>query len=198
MNLSIEAGILLRGNGQVSLKFFLVRILWWVGAGFAGHPMSRCAFDNVLHCICRQNDKMHGPDASYYPKLGFFRFGRRIYNVASCRFGGHFWHAVVNTPAHFSGVTVAVDRVLVLYHLLIDFEAGDGRGVAYSRIPPVLRGVTPIVHLWRIQRAVRRFLARRFQARSLALMMALHDRLGALSLIGTLPEDVIRHNIKGS
>lgn len=154
--------------------------------------MDGCPHANVLHCLCRQARMMHGPTASYYPELGFFRVDRCLFHVASCRFGGHFWHAVVNIPSSFSGLVVAPDKVLLLYHLILDFEVEDGRGVAYCRIPHVLRGATPMVHLWRIQRAVRKFLARRFQTRALALMMAFHDRLGVDSLLNTLPEDLLR------
>jgi hypothetical protein len=104
---------------------------------------------------------------------------------------------VIHVPSRFTGLAVAPDKTLLLYHVILNFDVEDGRGVAYCRIPPVLRGVTPIVHLWRIQRAVRNFLARRYQARTLALMMGLHERLGDLSLISTLPEDVLRCKVVG-
>lgn len=160
--------------------------------------MRACPQTDVVHCLCGQAEMMHGNNASYYPSLGFFSTGRRLLHVASCRFGGHFWHAVISTPSRFSNMTVASDKILRVYHLILDFDMDGGRGVAYSRIPHTLRAATPIVHLWRIQRAVRRFLADRFQRRALALMMAFHARLGAGSLLAALPEDLIRFKLASS
>ena len=154
--------------------------------------MHVCPKSDIVQCLCEHEEMMHGPNASLYPSLGFFRTGRRLLHVASCRVGGHFWHAVVNTPSSFSGMTIAPDKDLKVYHLIIDFYMDGGRGLAYSRIPLVLRNATPIVHLWRIQRVVRKFLLRRFQQRGLALMMGTHGRLGDQCLLNCLPDDVVR------
>ena len=58
-----------------------------------------------------------------------------------------------------------------------------------------LNGGTPIVHVWRMQRAVRRWLRRKWEERALAVMMVSHVRLGALSDLALLPSDVIHQNV---
>ena len=53
------------------------------------------------------------------------------------------------------------------------------------KTPPV------IVHVWRIQRALRGYLKRRQRAKQLAVLMGLHSRLGGQSLIACMPVDVL-------
>ena len=53
--------------------------------------------------------------------------------------------------------------------------------------------ITPIVHVWRIQRAARRYIRRRLEERALAVAMSAHQRLGADSgLLAEIPCDIFR------
>jgi hypothetical protein len=56
------------------------------------------------------------------------------------------------------------------------------------------------VYIWRIQRAMRRFLTltRKWEGRALAVMMALHSRLGGQSCLNHLPDDVLQAIVQRS
>jgi hypothetical protein len=53
------------------------------------------------------------------------------------------------------------------------------------------KGVSLVVHVRRAQRAIKRFLRRKWEERALIVMLATHARLGAGSVLGRLHPDVL-------
>jgi hypothetical protein len=137
----------------------------------------------------------HFGDASYYPQSGFFRNGRRLFCVQNAlkSVGRHFWAMLLRSDIDNFGRESKYNMYL-LFMRYRPPAPEPSHGWAFP-ITAFLNGATPIVHLWRIQRAVRRWLTRRWEGRSLALMMSSDLRLGGASGLALLPPDLVRQHI---
>ena len=137
----------------------------------------------------------HFGDASLYTQCGFFRKGRRLFCVqkTSALVGRHFWATLLRSDVDNFGA----DSECKMFFLFMRYRppAPEPSRCWAFPIPAFLHGVTPIVHVWRMQRAVRRWLRRKWEERALAVMMVSHVRLGALSGLALVPSDVIRLNV---
>ena len=152
-----------------------------------------CPATDHTFCRCIIDRMIHHNNSSYYPKAGFFRDGRTLYDVRVYVLGWHFWHTLVHLPPGFSlsKYTYATEK---MYYLTLRFEGqGNARSGVMLMANPTLRGVSPVVHIWRIQKAVREYLRRKkFEQRALAVMMGVHIRMGILCPFAGLPVDVVR------
>jgi len=165
-----------------------------------------CPCTSVWHGSCTCTDiaydsdlkMLHHADVSYYPNAGFFRVGRRLYSARSMNsMGYHFWLYLVETASYPGIMSLYSDSKLHAYFMLLRAPPGQDDeicGVQFY-IRATLSGLMPIVHVWRIQRAMRGWLRRRWEKRALATMMAWHVRLGDSSVMASLPSDVIRQDI---
>jgi hypothetical protein len=149
-----------------------------------------------LHCRCdiKTPAMTDGEGTTYYPKAGCLRFHRRLYNVRSfcdC-FGKHFWEMLVSKRGDGGDITIlpwARHRIVYLAIVRVD----DGTAGMMVPMLSTVGKITPIVHVWRIQRAARRYIRRRLEERALAVAMSVHRRLGADSgLLAEIPCDIFR------
>jgi hypothetical protein len=129
---------------------------------------------------------MNSPFISLYPKAGCLRVGRRLISIREVAFGTHLWAAIVFNRVNAPRAIYTCPR--------------EGRRCIFLRVAgmgglsvPIISTAhdSPIAAVRQIQRAARAFLRRRFEARALALAMALHPRLGARSgFIADVPVDL--------
>jgi hypothetical protein len=136
---------------------------------------------------------MHNGDVSLYPKAGLFRLGRTLYNVRNVSISDSQWYGfllggpkIVWTMPSWSVVPVDGDCVWILLRV---YFAQNEPGIIHLR--PTIKGVFPAIHVWRIQRVIRRFLRRCFERRALAMVMGLHERLGQECVFASLSEDLV-------
>ena len=130
---------------------------------------------------------IHAGDVTYYPEAGMFRLGRSFCKAQNNnKYDDLFWREFVTSSPL---MTYRRGRY-VHYRLLKTAHTPDLKALVF--VTPTVGAITPVVHVWRIQRAVRRFLQTRFeQQRTLALAMCYHKRLGSESAIACLPEDIL-------
>lgn len=168
--------------------------------------MEQCPFkNNVYECKCNtcHLSLTHHKDVAYYPKAGWLRMGRRLFRLRWVgAHGQHFWDCLVrlspaigmvNTTKEFKACYVSFTTVLI---------QDTSRKAAWGGVDFLHIGiwpwmgvdgiVSPIVLVWRIQRAVRRFLKRRFEERALAWMMGSLTRLCGTAGMADIPEDISR------
>ena len=156
---------------------------------------------NILNCSCDHDIEQKmilSKDASFYPKAGCFRFGNVLYNAREFyqSLGGHLLELLIHNPTEISNRTVHTYAAFQQYALRINLHATGGSLVFFMN--PCLRSnnLMPLACVRRIQKAMRRFLYRRFEWRAQAVMMVTHWRLGMGSLMGQMiPEDIIIKNI---
>ena len=134
-------------------------------------------------------------NASYYPKAGCYRIGRILYDVRNISYEKKtFWEilvqrGVVNRHTYVEAgrnenCTVYIWSSAAQQHMLI---LRQGRATSLT-LDTMMGGVRPMVHVWRIQRAIRMFLWRK---RCIALAMGLHVRLGTHSQMMELDSDLM-------
>ena len=159
--------------------------------------MQACMAFSPLHCRCdiKKPAMWDGEGMTYYPKAGCLRFHRKLYNVRSfcdC-FGKHFWETLVSRRGDGTKITMLPwPRHHTTYLAIRVRVQADTTGMMVPMLSTVGE-ITPIVHVWRIQRAARRYIRRRVEERALAAAMAAHPRLGANSgLLGEIPCDIFR------
>ena len=161
------------------------------------HPCS-CNADWACRCNAHGMDMVHAGELSYYPKAGMLRKGRMLYcvRVRILDFGWCFWRDLVMMPptvVSFRDVQSDPNRHRYTWtlHFLRHYPF-DGLSL---HVDFTFKGKTPVVHIWRIQRAMRRFLRRRFEQRSLAVLMGSHERLGCGCVFADLSHDLICQSI---
>lgn len=168
--------------------------------------MDPCAYPLGL-CQCREESPMiHHGNASYYPKSGCFRMGRILFTARSIRMGRHFWDLFIHLPPgterritpcplytayHITLTTLTAPVVTTETH-----PVRKGMAIMFEPHLPSpnlpIRRVMPMIFVWRIQRAIRSFLRRKWEERALAVMMALHPRLGLNSHLAGVPGEVLK------
>ena len=72
--------------------------------------------------------------------------------------------------------------------LRVNYAAG---WPGYLYLCPTIPGVYLAIHVWRVQRAIRCYLRKRFEQRALAMVMGLHTRLGQECAFACLPADLV-------
>ena len=124
--------------------------------------------------------------------MKYFRMGRRLFCVRLFHgmFGRNFWETVTKANIFMEDDgRYAPPSYYYNYHHKILHNSScilvltrNNNEITYCTATPVVRCATPIVHLWRIQRAVRRFIeerrSRMRMMRLVAVAMAFHSRLG--------------------
>jgi len=149
--------------------------------------MASCPAADVILCRCENNTLMHTDFSTLYPRSGLYSLGRVLFNVShlSTSLGRHFWEMFVYNED--LKCERKISRSNYIYYLSFrTVNSTSGLSVAIHRH---YNGVTYSVHIWRIQRWVRRFILRQ---RALAVMMGQHARLGAGSCLADVPADVLR------
>ena len=129
---------------------------------------------------------MHNGDVSFYPKAGMFRLGRSLCNARNNQYDDRFWRELAT-----SSPLLAFRRGRYIHYRLLKIVHAPGLEASVI-ITPTIGAITPVVHVWRIQRAVRRFLKLRLEQKAFAVTMCYHKRLGSGSCaIACLPPDVL-------
>ena len=152
-----------------------------------------CPAEDIGLCRCKQGlEMLHHEDASYYPKAGCFRIGRKLYNARWIGAGRHYWKQFILTPNWVvkSSFKVGVQHQFRFHGIIV---SGAKTLNVIMPVKAMLYNLPPVMHIWRIQRQIRRFLAHKLNLnnRLVAVMMALHPLLGCQSPL-CLPEDVLR------
>jgi hypothetical protein len=139
---------------------------------------------------------IHSDDSAFYPKAGLFRMGRILFKVRMClHMGAHFWHWLVHKPPGVRSVVSLPNRVYHNYTIVMILDSdqhlvsGTFRSLMMVADTRVM-GVCTSVLVWRIQRVIRRFLAKRLEEKFLAVAMVSHARLGADSIWSETPLDL--------
>lgn len=142
--------------------------------------LAECPRFNLTDCRCACCSTLMGEGATFYPRSACLRLGRCLFSVRDiAHFGLHFWHDLVYHKALF------VHRGPHALQPTLRMFSSSSYTMALP-IKPV-----PAIHVWRIQRAFRQAAARRML--TVALLMALHPRLGAESHpLNALPEALVR------
>lgn len=143
---------------------------------------------------------IHGAENTIYPKAGLFRTGRCLYDIRVLLKGvgmRYFEPFVANPCDRIVGVMNRVLREECWIYTYIGREAGDEQHRTYFCVKRDLQTPPVVVHVWRIQRAIRGYLERRRRPRRLAVLMGLHSRLGRECLLARVPVDVVEMNILG-
>lgn len=136
----------------------------------------------------------HTQDASFYPKSALFRQGRSLYNWRHLGVSESFWNKTLDKCKNDVRIQINIyiddiNRDWFLSILKFSFANGlEGR----FYLGPRFNVVFPMFFIWKIQRAMRRFLRKRFEERAVAVMMCLHSRLGQVSELACLHEDTLQ------
>lgn len=161
----------------------------------------------VKFCRCPLKDGVFSVKGfSMYPQLGMM--GSRetgLLDIKHVPWGECFWQEVLRQPYGVRAMSKLKAPTIPLGwgYFIHMFFTGMDRDGAPMPCSWVCRGFgcrnhkSLTAHLWIIQRAVRRFIQSRREARSLAVFMAGHERLGACSLLSLIPQDVLAHKILG-
>lgn len=161
-----------------------------------------CPYVSITWCQCPKTGMIEGVDATYYPSAGFLRIGRQLYNTRTLQAlgeGHHFWEAVVKCqPILHAARSVYMCRHYRLYYLtlsvMFSFGSLAANGLRTGSSTPMTswdhRRIRLTVWVWRIQRAMRAFLRRKWEARALAVAMGWHARLGGT--LAVLPVELAR------
>ena len=162
--------------------------------------MQSCHAEDVLSCRCSKDmdDIMHSADASYYPRAGCFRLGGRMFTARGydAMFGRHLLETIVHAPRGFSTRGIFTD--VANHEMFLSIKVGTANGVG-SRVGMFIpiystrkNGTANFaVHIWRIQRAIRNHLRRKYEARALAVCMGWHERLGKHSCFADVPAELM-------
>jgi hypothetical protein len=146
----------------------------------------------MVGCRCKRKDLIVKAHGAYYPCMGMFKEGRRFLNIKSNGFCWHFWNSMVTIPDCFSSRSLVLIRETRAYVLCLQVQHAAGVVYGISAVAEsTFMGVRPNIHVWRVQRAVRRFIMRLNERRQ-AIAMALHSRLGMKSILSSLPDDLVK------
>jgi hypothetical protein len=110
-------------------------------------------------------------------------------------FGRHLLESIVHAPQYFSTRVIFTDAANHEMFLSIKAATANGFGSRVGMFIPIYstrRNDTAnfAVHIWRIQRAVRNHLRRKYEARALAVCMGWHERLGKHSCFADIQEEL--------
>ena len=139
---------------------------------------------------------IHAGDVTYYPKARLMRHGLTLYNWRHMRLSDWFWYEFMETKSKVVCVKLQVDPDhRDCFYMVIKFSAKPGEHATVF-CSPSFSGVSPVIYVWRIQRAMRRFLTSRREQQGLALAMGLHARLGLDCPINCLSSDLLALCVK--
>ena len=139
-------------------------------------------------CLCPNSPTfMRSHDATFYAKAGCFRIGRSLYSARSYGYTSrHFWQSFIHLPSGHRRRISVMPRGFVLYFDISISELSVLKHVER----PFINGVLPMIHVWRVQRAIKRFLREKL-ARRVAFMMSAHPRLGSSSTLACIPPELL-------
>ena len=129
------------------------------------------AGDDVFLCRCTHNasEMLHGTDASLYPKSGCLRVGKTVLVARSAysmmMMGRHLWEIIIENNVEACRRQIFYDKKCTDYCLSIQLPTTGARMV--FPLQPFICGVLPIVHIKRIQRAMRHSLRRKRENRAI-------------------------------
>ena len=128
--------------------------------------------------------------------------GRTLFNARDLGYQGyHFWEHLIkkvdlaSSIERYSGIhTHHYHGYLASFSVPNQFENGSGLGwlCVIMHLKATMCHVSPAVHVWRIQRMVRRFLQRRYEERVTAMLMGSNARLGKNSCLDGLPSEIFQ------
>ncbi len=131
-------------------------------------------------------------EAAFYPSFCMLRVHDRLFQVEPTHytFGEAVWNSLTGRKNH-------VDLAPLTSHsyFYIAFTVPDCLYVTryfVEVLDPAHHGIPLVFYLRRIQRAVLRFVRAR---RRMAVLMALHARLGRSSLLSCLPDDLLMKGV---
>ncbi len=131
---------------------------------------------------------VHAPNATFYQQSMLVRVGKQLFDFRGMEYTGReFWEEFVHDQGggrYPKRIHVWPSRNRDNLVALAIIRGGD----AAVMLKPTIKGVLPLVYVWRIQRLFRRKL---FERRALAVMMGTHWRLGERSPLACLPVDVV-------
>ena len=143
---------------------------------------------------------IHGDGVSYYPKSGMIRLGRMLFEFRRYKVSDRYWREFIEMSPTITCVCGRQDSLPFMGHDVfwktckISYISGT-TGTLHVR--PSSRTAIPVTLIWRAQRAVKRFLKRRFEQRALALCMSHHTRLGSgACTMACLPPDILAMCVK--
>ena len=120
---------------------------------------------------------IHTGNVTYYPKAGLMRHGKTLYDWRHMLLSNWFWREFIDSKPNVVHTKLQVDSLLRdCFFIIIKISARPATP-ATVYVSPLFRGVLPVIYVWRIQRAMRRFLTSRREQQGLALAMGLHARL---------------------
>ena len=158
----------------------------------------------TMFCRCKMNDGPF-PVLNYMlcPQIGILSLNGAMLDIKHVPWGRHFWEEATRYPYGLREMAVKKAPTIPMgwgYYIELAFTGMtlDGMPLPCTwlcRGFGVRRGRSLAAHLWIIQRAFRRVLVLRREARELAVMMSLHPRLGGVSSLACLPADVLTQKI---
>lgn len=158
----------------------------------------------AMFCRCKMEP---GPipvlNYTLYPQTGVMGVDGVMLEIKHVPWGRHFWEEVTRTPYGVRGMTVTKAPVIPIgwgYYIELAFTGMmmDGNPLPCTWVCRgfgIRKGKSLMAHLWILQRAIRRWVQMQRKSRVLAVMMSLHARLGAMSLLSCIPADVLSQKI---
>ena len=152
-------------------------------------------------CGCKTRAEMgmvHIKDFSFYPKSKLVKQGRNLYYVTSDFIGCHIWQTMVNQQSPILVHRTSDDHMCTVFfaYVLGNINLSYfGKSIDLRMyFNPVGGVIFPVIYVWRIQQAMRRYLQRKSEC-VLAVMMGCHERLGGGSVITVLPTELVFQSI---
>lgn len=158
----------------------------------------------AMFCRCKMDSEPF-PVLNHmlYPQTGILSVDGALLDIKHVPWGKHFWDEATRFPYGLREMTVTKAPTIPMgwgYYIELAFTGMtlDGMPLPCTWVCRgfgVRKGRSLVAHLWIIQRAFRRVIRVRREARELAVMMSLHPRLGAESPLSCLPVDVLTQKI---
>jgi len=178
-----------------------------IGAGMTvlytvnrGKPvMPWCMHRDIDYCACPQLDHIiFGENGTYYPTSKLLRVKNQLFSLKNSNVGRHIVHTVVHASSEnkvYVWTSTIYNRVYIQFMYDVTYSIAGITMQVPTRcdfgVEYLHKGVSLVVHVRRAQRAIKRFLRRKWEGRVLAVMMATHARLGAGSVLERLHPDVL-------
>lgn len=181
------------------------RVVFSSGAGrlfntrLAHSKMPWCMHRDIGFCCCPPPAHMvFGLNATYYPTCKLLRVENQLFCMRPTRIGRHALQMLVhaaNSSFFCAPLHTSYKRVFLGFQYSVTLPVGGTFVEIPSRFTYAVgylhNEVLLVVHVRRAQRAIRRYLRRKWEERALAVMMASHARLGAGSALEGLQADVL-------
>lgn len=166
--------------------------------------------DGAMFCRCPITTGMFSiniPECeggvTMYPQMRLIKVKEELLDIKHVPWGEHFWQEVLRSPFGVTKLILTKAPTIPLgggsfIHLAFTGMNRHGAPIPCSWICRGLdsrNGKPLLVNLGILQKAIKRVVRRRRAERTLAVMMGLHERLGAMSLVALLPADLLASKI---